>query len=58
MQERNGLDYLGGSKIVGPDGAIIADAGKEEELITVSINTDEIAEARNKLPYLRDLSKF
>ena len=56
--EENGLDYLGGSKIVGPDGAIIADAGKEEKLITASINTDEIAQARNRLPYLRDFSKF
>ena len=56
--EENGFEYLGGSKIVGPDGAIIADAGMREKLISASINIDEMTKARSRLPYLRDFSKL
>ena len=56
--EENGFEYLGGSKIVGPDGAIIADAGTQEKLISASININEMTKARSRLPYLRDFAKL
>ncbi len=45
----NGLDYLGGSRIVAPDGHIGALAGTVEELITTWINTQRV-EAAPTLP--------
>ena len=54
----NGFDYLGGSKIVAPDGVIEADAGAAEELISTVIDTDRVVAAQKRLPYLRDYSKY
>ena len=50
----NGFDYLGGSKIVAPDGQIAATAGAEEALITATVDTARVAAAQQRLPYLRD----
>jgi predicted amidohydrolase len=45
---------MGESKIIGPDGLDVVNAGTTEKVITGEINTDEISFIRNKLPYLED----
>ncbi len=46
--------YLGGSRIVAPNGIEAAIAGQGEELITARIDKAAVTSARNRLPYLRD----
>jgi len=48
----NGINFMGESKIIGPDGLDVVNAGTTEKVIVVEINTDEISSMRNKLPYL------
>jgi predicted amidohydrolase len=50
----NGINFMGESKIIGPDGLDIVNANKGEKVIVGEINTDEIPLIRNKLPYLDD----
>jgi predicted amidohydrolase len=45
---------MGESKIIGPDGCDIVNAGTTEKVIAGEINTNEISSVRNKLPYLDD----
>ena len=54
----NGFDYLGGSKIVAPDGVIEADAGSAETLIATEIDPERVTAAQARLPYLRDHKKY
>ncbi len=54
----NGLDYLGASKIVAPDGRIAAAAGAEEALIAAPIDTGRVEAAQRRLPYLRDYQRY
>lgn len=54
----NGFDYLGGSKIVAPDGRIMAAANGQEALISATVDIDRVATARQRLPYLRDCSRL
>jgi N-carbamoylputrescine amidase len=51
------LTFAGQSFIVDPNGKIIAHAGKEEELLLKEIELEEIQNAREKRPYLRDLRR-
>ncbi len=51
------LTFAGQSFIVDPNGKIIAQAGKEEELLLKEIELEEIQKAREKRPYLRDLQR-
>ncbi|MEM8689824.1 MAG: carbon-nitrogen hydrolase family protein [Pseudomonadota bacterium] len=50
--------YLGGSRIVAPDGQEAAVAGREEALICADVDTDRVAAAQQRLPYLRDCGRF
>jgi predicted amidohydrolase len=50
----NGINFMGESKIIGPDGLDVVNAGTTEKVITGEINTAEISSVRNKLPYLDD----
>ncbi len=54
----NGLDYLGGSRVVAPDGSEVAVAGAQEEFIVAEINLSEVNRARERLPYLRDVERL
>ncbi len=54
----NGIDYLGGSKIVAPDGVIEADAGPGETLTRCVIDLARVHAAQRRLPYLRDREKL
>ena len=56
--EEAGLNYLGASCIVGPDGHDLARAGAGEELITADISLEAVTAARGRLPFLRDRSAF
>lgn len=49
-----GKRYLGGSRIVAPDGSEPAVAGAGEDLIAAEIDADAVQAARARLPYLRD----
>jgi len=50
----NGINFMGESKIIGPDGLDVVNAGTTEKVIAVEINTDEISSMRSKLTYLDD----
>jgi len=50
----NSINFMGESKIIGPDGLDVVNAGTTEKIISGEINTDEISSMRNKLPYLDD----
>jgi predicted amidohydrolase len=56
--EEVGLNYLGASCIVGPDGHDLARAGAGEELIAADISLEAVKAARDRLPYLRDRAAF
>ena len=53
-----GFDYLGGSRIVAPDGRIEASAGSGEGLISAVIDTARVEAAQTRLPYLRDFRRY
>ena len=49
------LIFWGGSRVIGPDGVVIAEAPLfEEALLFAEIDLDEVARARTALPLLRD----
>lgn len=50
----NGIEFMGESKIISPDGIDIVNAEQGEKLITAEIDTKQIALVREKLPYLND----
>ena len=54
----NGIDYLGGSNIVAPNGSIAAQAGSEETLISAAIDLESVQKARDRLPYLVDVKRL
>jgi len=54
----HGINFMGESKIIGPDGLDIVNAETTEKVITGEINTAEILSVRNKLPYLNDSRKL
>jgi N-carbamoylputrescine amidase len=50
-----GLDFWGQSFVVGPDGAVLARAGIEEETILVrEVSLDALEVQRTHWPFLRD----
>jgi predicted amidohydrolase len=54
----HGINFMGESKIIGPDGLDIVNAGTTEKVIVGEINTDQISLVRKKLPYLDDARKL
>lgn len=53
-----GLDYLGSSCIVGPDGEDCVRADAEETVIVATVEPERIRGARKTLPYLEDLLRL
>ena len=49
------IDFLGESKIIGPDGLDLSNAKKKETVITSIIDTSAITQVRKKMPYLKDI---
>ena len=52
--EYNGTRYGGHSMIVDPWGEIVIEAGPDETMLTVKINTDLVNEVQNRLPVAND----
>lgn len=52
------MTYLGGSRIVGPEGLNDAVAGTREEILMATLDKRRIAAAREKLPYLTDRTEY
>ena len=52
--QENGHAYLGGSRIIGPDGADEAVAGSSETILSATLEKSRITAARDRLPYLSD----
>lgn len=51
----DGISFWGGSRVLSPEGALLADAPQFEEALTLAeIDTDVLRRARLKLPTLRD----
>jgi len=50
----DGLDYVGLSSICGPDGAVLAAAGKSEELLYATVDTAHHKAVRKADPLLAD----
>ena len=46
--------FWGGSKILGPHGDVLAEAGAGEEIITAELDFDEVVRTRSGLPTVRD----
>ena len=51
----NGLDYLGSSRIVAPNGEVAAQAGDQEMLISAEVDIKSVNRAQQRLPYLEAL---
>ena len=56
--DENGAAYFGGSRIVAPDGAVIAVADQDEVLISADISLDKVHAMQKRLPYLRDCKEL
>lgn len=54
----NGLDYLGGSCIIGPDGTEIRRAGSNAEFLRATLSQSEVTAAQQRLPYLQDMRRL
>ena len=50
----NGINFMGESKVIGPDGLDIINAKKGEKTIIGEIDTKQISLVQEKLPYLED----
>ena len=51
-------DYLGGSRIVAPDGSVVAVAGRDETLLVATINKGAVTHARDRHRFLHNCSKL
>ncbi|WP_120498048.1 carbon-nitrogen hydrolase family protein [Kiloniella sp. EL199] len=54
----NGLEFLGGSCIIGPDGHDLERASMEPEFLRAQLNLNAIKSAQKRLPYLEDLKRL
>ncbi|RVZ39669.1 carbon-nitrogen hydrolase family protein, partial [Helicobacter pylori] len=48
------LEFAGDSRIIAPNGKIIAQATKLNEVIIAEMDLNEVALQRQKIPYLQD----
>ncbi len=53
-----GVKYIGNSLLVDPKGKIISDLGNEENVETVTIDTESLEKFRKKFPVWKDADKF
>lgn len=49
-----GVTFLGGSVIAGPDGSLLAAAGPGTEILYAEVDPDAARKAREAVPYLRE----
>ena len=49
--EKDGsTEYAGHSIVINPNGEILAEAGTQEEILTVELNLDEVKQQRKNIP--------
>lgn len=49
-----GLEYAGESRIIGPFGEVLADAGSDEKIIYADVSHEAVSATRDRYPFLRD----
>ena len=54
----NGIDFMGESKVIGPDGIDLVNTDQGEKIISAEIDTKAIKLVREKLPYLHDSKSY
>jgi len=54
----HGLDYLGASCIIGPDGTELQRAGSTSEFIRTTLTQAQVVAAQQRLPYLQDMRRL
>jgi predicted amidohydrolase len=54
----DGKKFCGRSRIVGPDGSVLADAGEKEGYVLAFVDPMAALDERKKRPYLQELRKF
>ncbi|HEV8359995.1 MAG TPA: carbon-nitrogen hydrolase family protein [Candidatus Thermoplasmatota archaeon] len=54
----DGKKFCGRSRIVGPDGRVLADAGEKEGYAMTDVDPIQVLDERKKRPYLTELRKF
>jgi predicted amidohydrolase len=52
------IEFAGHSRIIAPNGDILAEALGKNEVLIAKVDLQEIAKQRNQIPYLRDLDRF
>lgn len=52
--EGGGVRYGGASMLVDPAGAVLGDAGTEESVMVIEVDTDDVRRARAAFPFLAD----
>ncbi|NOX38956.1 MAG: carbon-nitrogen hydrolase family protein [Alphaproteobacteria bacterium] len=55
---KDGADYLGGSRIVGPDGVCDAEAGASETILMATLEKSRLENTRARQPYLQDRQRY
>lgn len=56
--DRNGLAYPGESAVYGPLGETLQNAGSEESIITLTLNSEQTETARKQFPFWKDADHF
>ncbi|MDL2264261.1 carbon-nitrogen hydrolase family protein [Synergistaceae bacterium OttesenSCG-928-I11] len=51
------LAFAGHSRVVAPDGSVLAEAGAEDEAVVAELVPEEVVHQRESIPYLRDLNR-
>ena len=57
-KDGNEIEYLGGSKIISPKGRVLANLTDNEDVLTHTIDIDELYDFRKKFPLLPDADNF
>ena len=54
----NGIYYSGDSMVIGPLGEILYQKEHEEDIFTITLERQQLDDARNKFPFWRDADRF
>ena len=54
----HGLEYLGASCIIAPDGSELRRAGNESEFLRATLDLTQVSAAQKRLPYLQDMRRL
>jgi len=54
----HGLEYLGASCIIGPDGTELQRAGNKSQFLRATLSQAQVTKAQQRLPYLKDMRRL